>query len=278
MIGVIGQDSLIGRELTSVSKLNGQNVLGTSRRPGSKWIIDFCQPSANWNIPQDLDLAIICASRTKIAECESFPSQTGLVNVSSTLKLIDLLGERGVRIVFLSSSLVFSPQVDRPSESTAPEPVTEYGRQKLAVEEHLLRHHPSAKVIRLAKIVSPALPLFSSWRQALIDGTSVQAYSDLFLSAVSLRAAADAILRIALGSVPGIFHISSSDALSYFDAARFLASLEDADPSLVQPSPSPQPNTPGSTILSCARTMETTSFRPSTSLENLRSAFTRLIP
>jgi dTDP-4-dehydrorhamnose reductase len=112
----------------------------------------------------------------------------------------------------------------------------------------------------------------------LADGTSVQAYSDLFLSAVSLRAAAAAILRIALGSVPGIFHISASDALSYFDVARFLASLEDAAPSLVQPSPSPQPNTPGSTILSCARTMETTSFRPSTSLENLRSAFTGLIP
>jgi dTDP-4-dehydrorhamnose reductase len=278
MIGVIGQDSLIGRELISISKVNGLNVLGTSRRAGAKWIVDFCQASANWNIPQDLDLAIICASRTKIAECESFPSQTGLVNVSSTLKLVDLLGDRGVGIVFLSSSLVFSPRVNKPSESTAPEPVNEYGRQKLAVEEHLLRCHPTAKIIRLAKIVHPALPLFSSWRLALANGTSIQAYSDLFLSSVSLRAAAEAILQIALCSNSGIFHISASDALSYYDVARFLADLEGVDPSLVQPSPSPQPNTPDSTILSCSRTMETISFRPSTSLENLSSAFARATP
>lgn len=275
---LLGFESMIGSALAREAESRSIPSQGTSRRPGARWHLDLDAPPESWQLPEAASTAILCAAETNLDKCERNPSATRKINTTSAISLADRLAALGTHIVFLSTSRVFAPCVEFPDESTAPQPSTEYGRQKLAVEEHLLRHHPSAKIIRLAKIVSPALPLLSSWRQALATGASVQAYSDLFLSAVSLRTAADAILRIALGSVPGIFHISASDALSYLDVARFLASLEGVDPFLVQPLQSPQPNTPGSTILACPRTMEAASFRPSSSLENLRSAFTGLLP
>lgn len=270
---VVGQESMIGSALARTAESSGIPFIGTSRRPGARWPLDLAATPESWQLPKNASTAILCAAETSVDKCAKNPATTRKINTTSVIELADRLAALGTHIVFLSSRQVFSPCIEFPDESTVPQPVSEYGRQKLDVEEHLLRRHPSAKVIRFAKIVSPALPLLSAWRQAMANGASVQAYADLFLSAVSLCAAADAIMRIALGSVPGIFHVSASDAISYFDLARFLASLEGVDPSLVQPLPSPQPNTHGSAILSCPRTMETTTFRSSTSLENIRSAF-----
>lgn len=269
----IGIDGMLGSALARAAEHCPMPFVGTSRRPGSRWFLDLSAPPESWHLPDNASSAILCAGETSIAACEANPESTAAINITATIALSNRLADQGTSLVFISSSRVFAPCVEFPDESTAPRPATEYGRQKLAVENHLLRHHPSTKIIRLAKIVSPALLLFSSWRQALANGASVQAYSDLFLSAVSLRAAADAILRIALGSTPGIFHISASDAISYFDVARFLANIEGVANSLVHSSLSLQPNTPNSAVLSCRRTIENTTFRPATSLENLRTAF-----
>ncbi len=275
---VIGQDSLIGSAIARESESLGVPFFGTSRRAGARWHVDLAASPESWKLPDISSAAILCAATTSLKICEADPQGTHKINTKATIILADRLAAQGSGITFLSTSRVFPPWIENPSESTPPEPVTEYGRQKLAVEEYLLRNHPTAKIIRLSKVISPSLPLLGVWSRSLDHRETVDAFFDLFLSPIALGSTAQAILQIALGPRPGIFHISASDAISYFDVARFLASLVDADPSLVQPSPSPQPNTPGSSILSCARTMETSSFRPSTSLENLRSAFTGLIP
>lgn len=275
---VIGLDSMIGSALAFAAEARGISCSGTSRRSGALWHLDLEAPAESWRLPKNTTTAILCAAKTNVDFCERHPTATRKTNTLATIELADRLAAHGTSPIFLSTSRVFPPWFELPAESTPPEPVTEYGRQKLAVEEHLLRHHPNAKIIRLAKIVSPHLPLFASWQKALAAGETVEAYSDLFLSPVHLPFATEAILQIALGPTPGIFHISASDAVSYFDVARFLAGLKGAEPSLVKPTHSPQPNTPGSAILSCRRTMENTTFRPSTSMQNLHAAFARATP
>jgi dTDP-4-dehydrorhamnose reductase len=101
----------------------------------------------------------------------------------------------------------------------------------------------------------------------------VNAFSDLFLSPIALNSTAQAILQIALGPTPGIFHLSASDAISFFELAQFMAQRLGCDSTLVHPSSSPQPNTAGSAILACPRTTKTTPFRPITAMENLNAAF-----
>jgi dTDP-4-dehydrorhamnose reductase len=270
---VVGQDSLIGSAVAREAESRGVPFLGTSRRAGARWHLDLAAPPKSWKLPEISSAAVFCAATTSLEKCEADPQETHKINTEATLILADRLAAQGNGITFLSTSRVFPPWIENPSEYTTPEPVTQYGRQKFAVEEYLLRNHPTAKIIRLSKVISPSLPLLGLWSRSLDRRETVNAFPDLFLSPIALSSTAQAILQIALGPTPGIFHLSASDAMSYFEMAQFMAQRQGCDSTLVHPSSAPQPNTAESTILACPRTMKTTPFRPITAMENLNAAF-----
>jgi dTDP-4-dehydrorhamnose reductase len=274
---IVGGESMIGGALAREAKHLNTPFQVTSRRRDARWPLDLSKHPESWQLP-DTSAAILCAATTSLAKCEAAPQETRKINTEATITLAENLAEQGKSIIFLSTSRVFPPWLENPCESTAPEPVTEYGRQKLAVEEYLLRNHPAAKIIRLSKVISPSLPLLEFWSRSLDRREPVKAFQDFFLSPIALKSSAKAILQISLGPTPGIFHLSASDAISYFEVAQFIARRQDCETSVVQPASSPQSNTPGSTILACPRTIKTTPFRPITAMENLHAAFARSTP
>ena len=275
---IVGGDSMIGGALAREAKHLNAPFQVTSRRRDARWQVDLSEHPESWQLPDTFSAAILCAATTSLAKCEATPQETHKINTEATITLADRLAAQGKSIIFLSTTRVFPPWIDNPCESTAPEPVTEYGRQKLAVEEYLLRNHPTAKIIRLSKVISPSLPLLEFWSRSLDRREPVRAFQDFFLSPIALSSSAKAILQISLGPTPGIFHLSASDAMSYFEVAQFIARRQDCETSLVQPASSPQSNTPGSTTLACPRTIQTTPFRPITAMENLHAAFARSTP
>lgn len=270
---VVGGDSHIGRTISESCRLQGIPCEVTSRRPGSQHHVDLSQDSITWTLPKGFSHAVICAGITGLDACESDPSGSRLVNVDATIVLADTLARQGAKMVFLSSSRVYPPWIENPSEITSPQPNTEYGRQKLTVEELLLREHLSAKIIRPAKIISPDLPLFSGWIQSLSAGKAISAYSDLFLSPVAVGVAANAIIDISNCGHSGIFHLSAANAISYLEVARWLAERHSFNPALVRPEQAPCPNTPDSATLTCERATEMTGFRPLNAIRNLEIAF-----
>ena len=270
---IVGGDSHIGRAVSELCRAKGIGCAVTSRRSDAEYRVDLTQNSRAWTLPDSFSHAVVCAGITSLAACESDPAGSRKVNVDATIKLADMLARQGALLMFLSSSRVYPPWIENPSETTPPQPTTEYGRQKLTVEEYLLRQHPSAKIIRPAKIISPDLPLFSDWLRSLSDGKPISAYSDLFLSPVALGVAANSILDFALCEHSGIFHLSAANAMTYLDAARWIAEKHSFNPTLVRPEQAPQPNTPGSATSTCERANALTGFRPQSATRNLEIAF-----
>lgn len=273
MLLIVGGNGLIGSALCREAARIGRVCIGTSPEPDAPCPLELKDPPACWRIPAEIDRAILCAGITERAACEADPAGTRAINVVATSALADLLVARGVKVAFLSSTQVFPPAAIAPAEDAPPAPATEYGRQKYAVEQHLLKRSPGAKIIRLTKVVSPTTPLFADWAKALAAGRSIRAYRDLFFSPLALPAAAHAILQIAAAPEGGIFHLGAADAISYLEAARWIAAQVDADPALVQARSAPQPNAPDSARISCERTRQAIGFRPISSLKNLEMAF-----
>jgi dTDP-4-dehydrorhamnose reductase len=276
---IVGMDSLVGSCLGVEASRLGIPWTGTSRRTGSRWRLDLSESHLKWQIPESSkSVAILCAAVTGIEACESDPQGTASINTTATIALADKLADEGAALVFISSSRVFPSWLDNPSETTPPAPNTEYGRQKLAVEKHLLRRHPTAKIIRLTKIISSDLPLFKNWIHFLTAKQPIHPFQDLFLSPIALNSTSRAILDIARGTASGIFHISASDAISYHQAALHIARRRGLDSALVETANAPQPNTRSSAILSCNRTIEVTGFRPLSAIENLDEALQQETP
>ncbi|MEI8284801.1 MAG: sugar nucleotide-binding protein [bacterium] len=273
MILIVGGTSTIGQAIIHQAERMALTCAFTCRKPGASHFLDLKFPSHSWEFPEKVETAILCAAVNGLGACETNPLETRAVNVTAMMSLANRLAAQGAKITFLSSNQVFGPNASVPAEDSEPSPATEYGRQKLAVERHLLAKIPGAQIIRLTKVISPALQLFAKWAASLAAGQTISAYSDLFFSPIALDSTVAMILKIASSPHSGIFHLSSADAISYLDAARWLAVRVGTEPSLVQSVPAPSPNTPDSCRLNCKRTVELVGYCISSPMDHLPALF-----
>lgn len=201
-------------------------------------MLDLTTPSREWARLPACDVAILCAARAGLRDCEEHPEETAFINVQQTIELARRLRDAGAFVVFPSTNLVFDGHDPAPTPATEPSPVTEYGRQKAEAERGLLALGEAA-VARLGKVLHPRLPLLVEWAAALRRGEVIRPFADARLSPVPAGFVAEALLAIGQQRARGIHHLSSSGQLTYADLARELAASLGKSASLVQPQPAP---------------------------------------
>lgn len=249
---IIGGDGLVGNALVRKIRSESCPVIATSRR-----LVTNSTDTLQFNLAgnaKDLFLdtripalakrgslvTFLTAAVTKIAECARDPQGTRLINVTNTVNLARELLLSGSAVVFLSSNAVFSGSVPYPTDLTEPDPVTDYGRQKAEVEKTLLAIHagipeaPPLMIVRLTKVVARTLPLIGHWIENLQVGLSIEAFHDRCLSPISLRYAVESLHRIGKSGKSGIYHVTGSGDLSYYNFARLLAESLGVDADLVK--------------------------------------------
>lgn len=240
MILIVGGDSLIGGALKRPCSHRGIPFLATSRRPGGADIfLDLASAPETWSLPKNIDAAILCAAITSVGRCEEKPAATRFINVQQSIALAHRLREQGTFLVFPSSNLVFSTGNSPASENDVPDPVTQYGRQKVEVETFLRSLGSGAAIVRLTKVVSPELPLFREWVRALSSNQAIHPYSDLVMQPIPVDFVAGEILHIAMNRQPGIHHIPGGGEMTYAEAAGLICREIGGDPKLCAPVPSP---------------------------------------
>jgi dTDP-4-dehydrorhamnose reductase len=222
---VIGGDSFIGRRLRIHIIGEHKPVLWTSKRKesSSNMYLNLDQEKIVWEPPYGVKAAFFCAAKTSILECEKNPEETRKVNVKNTLKIIKMLCERSIPVVYLSSSLVFDGETCYPDESAKTSPVTEYGYQKSLVEKELINMGPAHNVVRLSKVISNDYPLFQNWVSRLKQQKEIEAFCDYYFSPLSVGFVSRILFDIARLQKGGVWHISGNRAVSYYEAALALA-------------------------------------------------------
>jgi dTDP-4-dehydrorhamnose reductase len=227
---IVGVDGMIGSKLAELATVSEIRWRGTSRRVGSQWQLDLTMHPDSWKIPPKTEIAIICAGRSKLADCEANPDETHAINYTATLALAERLKSVGCRVVYLSTNQVFD--IDRTAladESTPVSPTNVYGRQKAAAEAAILAFSPKNIVIRLSKVLSMDHGILKKWINCMGDGHIITAYDNLYCSPILLNDAARHILDIAMNRDGGIYHLSSSNSISYYQLAKSLLFKINAD-------------------------------------------------
>jgi len=257
---IVGTDGTIGSALGKAMRDRGMEVWATSRRHdvGSlrKAIyLDLSEPD-RLRLPTAPNCAFLCAARSGFLECEQSRDATYRVNVVGSVAIATHLLSRGVFVVLLSSSAVYDGLTPLPEESLDPSPTTEYGRQKAEAEKRLLQldaGRGNVAIVRLTKVFSSRTPVVRGFMRHLEKGERFEAFSDLYISPVSLRYVVAALMEIERRRSGGIFHLSGSIEQSYADFARRLAGKMGVSPDLVgestvEESPTPvlyRPRHPG---------------------------------
>lgn len=232
---VVGASGLIGAALLRELHRRGLPAQGTSRGGGAGLLPLDLARAREAPLPPGIALAFLCGGVTGLGACAADPRGTAAINVVGTAELAARLAHSGAKLVFLSSSLVFSGCGSRRA-TDATDPCCEYGAQKASAESLL---PAGSAVVRLTKVVESLGERMSFWASSLVSGKRVEASSALRFSPLPLRLVADLLAGFSGSFAPGIFQMSPPDDLSYLKAAESLADRLGASRGLVADAPSP---------------------------------------
>ncbi len=123
----------------------------------------------------------------------------------------------GVRLVHLSSDIVFDGTLGHYSEEDTPAPVNDYGRSKAEGELRVADAHPGATIVRTSLIYGdPGGP------QERLAREGKRFFVDELRSPVHIRDLALAVLEVLDLEFPGPLHVGGADDVSRYDFALLL--------------------------------------------------------
>ena len=211
---VTGGCGYLGRELVRRAPAYGWQVRATwfQRPPGERgveWVqADLRDAETARRAVSGVDAVIHTAYRQSEGEWE--------VNVQGSAAIAAAAG--GLRLVHLSSDVVFDGTRGRYREEDAPAPVNSYGRSKAEAERVVAELHDDATIVRTSLIYGGAEP--GPQERLAAEGTTF--YVDEIRSPVHVGDLADALLEVVEMTLPGPLHLAGADDVSRFDFAVLL--------------------------------------------------------
>jgi dTDP-4-dehydrorhamnose reductase len=167
-----------------------------------------------------------------VARCQDDPAFAWRINVDGVRALLDALPS-SARLIYCSSDHVFGGRPEPYLEDAPPEPVSSYGRTRVAAE-HLVREHDARHlVVRVGLPIGPSpgnrVGHLDWLRYRHGRGLPMTLIADEHRSAVRADDAADRILDLAQADAAGIRHVAAP-AMSRPALARRLARDLGIDP------------------------------------------------
>lgn len=223
---VTGAGGLLGGRLAAHLCEQGFDVVAVRRRapapPGLRELpLELTDTAA---LERSLDVerpdALVHAAvlgRTDL--CEARPDQAVAVNARLPGTLGRLCHSRGIRLVALSTDLVFAGDRAFAREDDPPGPLGAYGRTKLAGEEAVLAACPSAAVARVALVLGRGHGARGTASEAvawaLRSGRPIRLFTDEYRTPIDPASVADAVARLVTrGGATGRFHLGGRERLS----------------------------------------------------------------
>ncbi|HRV80153.1 MAG TPA: sugar nucleotide-binding protein, partial [Planctomycetota bacterium] len=164
---------------------------------------------------------VLAAAMSRAAACEADPAAAEASNVVLPARIARICGERGIRLVHLSTDQVFGAQPPPRkgfAESEPVAPVSVYGRTKAAGEAAVLEAYPQALVVRLPLLYGDSagrgLGASDSLLEAVERDEKPALFTDEFRTPLEVRNAADAVVELMLGNQTGRLHLAGPDRVS----------------------------------------------------------------
>ena len=205
---------------------------------------DLCEENSVGELLRNVQpQAIIhCAALADPEICEREPRRAERENDTATKRLARACREAGVRLIAISTDLVFDGRAAFSTENCAVNPISEYGRSKRRAEEAALGEGPrdGTAIARVALVIGPGHGAKRSASEGIAESLSRRERASLYrdewrtpIDAASVAEAMDALLR--RPAATGIFHIAGAERVSRLELGQRIALTLGLDASLIRP-------------------------------------------
>jgi dTDP-4-dehydrorhamnose reductase len=220
---------------------------------------------------------INCAAMTNVDACETERELAWKINVSGVEHLADAAKRTQAALVHISTDYVFDGKEGPYSEDDRPEPLSYYGKTKLASENILRASDTTYLILRTMVLYGYAEGVKANFALWLIDSLQkkkrVNVVDDQLGNPTLVDDLAYAIMRSVELQKWGLYHIAGRNIVNRYEFAVALAGVFGLDPTLITPiktadlhQPAPRPLRSGLVTLKAETEI---GYHPSTVEEGL---------
>ncbi|MFN3344473.1 MAG: dTDP-4-dehydrorhamnose reductase [Chloroherpetonaceae bacterium] len=247
---IIGANGLVGQKLTEIFSTDRSFDLLIAARQSEAYnkaaSFGYVQLDAShlasvkelvWNFSPEV--IINAAAYTDVDGCEREKELSWKANVTAVENLVTASRLVGARVVHISTDYVFDGKAGPYDETATPNPLSYYGKEKLASENAVRASGENWAIVRTMVVYGVAEKVkknFAIWlAQELKKGNKVNIVCDQFGNTTLADDLARGIYELVRQNKRGLYHIAGSDILSRFEFARKLADEFGFDKSLIRP-------------------------------------------
>jgi dTDP-4-dehydrorhamnose reductase len=194
-----------------------------------KRVVATCEP----------DVIVNAAAMTDVDACEKERDLAWRVNVVGVENIIDAAKKAGAKVIHVSTDYIFDGKAGPYDENARPEPLSHYGKSKLA-SENALRiselDYMIARTMVLYGYAPGAKPNFALWLIQNLEGKMpVRVVDDQYGNPTLVDDLAYGIVSAIELNRSGIYNIAGRDILNRYEFALVLARVFDFDAGLITP-------------------------------------------
>lgn len=190
-------------------------------------------------VEHEPDVIIHAGAMTNVDLCESEREKCWDVNVNGTEHIIQAAESVGAKLMFLSTDYIFDGKSGPYNEEDRPNPVSYYGRSKLAAENAIRGSRIEWIIVRTIVLYGHSCHgghSFLTWLiGSLREGKPVRIVNDQWSNATFVDDLAHAIKSLTDSDYIGIFNIAGDEIITRYEFSRRIADHFKLDKSLITP-------------------------------------------
>ena len=180
------------------------------------------------------EIVVNAAAYTNVDGCEE---ETGLaysVNAIGPRNLAQACWRRGCELLHVSTNYIFDGRGERPYETfDPPNPISAYGRTKLAGEELVMRLTNRWYVVRSAGVYGRGRNFVRTMLRVARERDLLKVKDDEFISPTYARDLAEGIAGIIQDGRYGLYHLTNAGSCSWYEFTREIFRLAGIETELV---------------------------------------------
>jgi dTDP-4-dehydrorhamnose reductase len=215
---ITGSRGQLGQELVETLPERGHEVVALSRSELDVADREAVQRSIEAYSPE---LVINAAAYTNVDGCETEMDLAYLVNALGPRNLAQACERRGCQLLHVSTNYVFDGESDRPYEPfDPPNPISAYGRTKLAGEEYVKHLLNRWYIVRSAGVYGRGHNFVRTMLRVATERDVLKVKSDEFISPTYARDLAWGIAEVVESGGYGLYHLTNAGSCSWYEFAR----------------------------------------------------------
>jgi len=226
-----GAGGQLGLELAGILPDRGHEVVALDRLA-----LDVADPEAVEGAIDEHtpEIVVNAAAYTNVDGCEEATDLAFSVNALGPRNLAQACERRGCGLLHVSTNYVFDGRDERPYEPfDPPNPISAYGRTKLAGEEHVMRLTNRWYVVRSAGVYGRGHNFVRTMLRVAKERGSLKVKDDEFISPTYARDLAEGIAGIVEDGRYGLYHLTNAGSCSWYEFTREIFRLAGVETEVV---------------------------------------------